>query len=198
MSAPKAVAFDAFGTLCDLAEPRSPYLRIASALGIPVRTLWRRALTQPDPLDGLAVVDRGALEGAMTELCLEIASFRIYPDVPPVLDELCRLALPVAIISNVATPYAELLHRAFDGQVEHLVLSCEVGYAKPDSAIFALAARRLGRDPHEILMVGDSPASDIAGARAAGMAALQICRAASPPEGALTSLEKLPALLERE
>lgn len=62
---------------------------------------------------------------------------------------------------------------------------------KPDPEIFSMTARRLGCAPQEILMIGDSPVSDIAGARAAGMATQQICRMSSPPAGAWTSLEPL-------
>ena len=50
------------------------------------------------------------------------------------------------------------------------VISEEVGLAKPDPAIFDLALERAGRpDRSDVLVVGDSLSSDIAGGAAAGL-----------------------------
>jgi putative hydrolase of the HAD superfamily len=51
-----------------------------------------------------------------------------------------------------------------------LIVSGEVGVAKPDPAIFALALARLGVEAREALFVGDSPEYDMRGAEAAGIA----------------------------
>jgi FMN phosphatase YigB (HAD superfamily) len=40
---------------------------------------------------------------------------------------------------------------------------------KPDPSLFRIALRRLGLAPPQAAMVGDTPAADIAGGRAAGM-----------------------------
>jgi 4-nitrophenyl phosphatase len=40
---------------------------------------------------------------------------------------------------------------------------------KPDPSLFRIALRRLGLEPPQAAMVGDTPAADIAGGRAAGM-----------------------------
>ncbi len=50
-----------------------------------------------------------------------------------------------------------------------LIVSEEVGVAKPDPAIFAIALDQLGVVPSEALFVGDSPEFDLHGAAAAGM-----------------------------
>jgi putative hydrolase of the HAD superfamily len=50
-----------------------------------------------------------------------------------------------------------------------LIVSEEVGVAKPDPAIFQIALGQLGVKPHEALFVGDSPEFDLRGAAAAGM-----------------------------
>jgi putative hydrolase of the HAD superfamily len=47
--------------------------------------------------------------------------------------------------------------------------SAVVGVAKPDPAIFRLALDRLGVAPERAIHVGDTPAADVAGARAAGI-----------------------------
>jgi putative hydrolase of the HAD superfamily len=50
-----------------------------------------------------------------------------------------------------------------------LIVSEEVGVAKPDPAIFAIALEQLGVMPAEALFVGDSLEFDLRGAGAAGM-----------------------------
>ena len=44
-----------------------------------------------------------------------------------------------------------------------------IGIGKPELPLFRAAIERIGCDPHQAAMVGDSTASDIAGGRAAGM-----------------------------
>jgi 4-nitrophenyl phosphatase len=44
-----------------------------------------------------------------------------------------------------------------------------IGIGKPEPPLFHAAAERLGCEPHQAAMVGDSVASDIAGGRKAGM-----------------------------
>lgn len=58
-----------------------------------------------------------------------------------------------------------------------VLISGEIGIAKPDPRFFLLGAERLGLPPAEVLCVGDTPTTDIRGARAAGMAS---CWVAAP------------------
>ena len=52
---------------------------------------------------------------------------------------------------------------------QRLWMSAEVGLAKPEPALFLLAARSLGERPGDCLFIGDQLEYDIAGAAAAGM-----------------------------
>ncbi len=54
-------------------------------------------------------------------------------------------------------------------QMDVLVVSGEVGVAKPDPRIFEIALEQLGVRPADALFVGDSPEHDIRGATAAGV-----------------------------
>ncbi|MEJ2210839.1 MAG: YjjG family noncanonical pyrimidine nucleotidase [Anaerolineae bacterium] len=57
-----------------------------------------------------------------------------------------------------------LARSALDGYFADLVISEEVGAAKPDPLIFDVAFQRMGRPPKEaVLMVGDSLTSDMRG-----------------------------------
>ncbi|SFL34507.1 putative hydrolase of the HAD superfamily [Paenibacillus sp. 1_12] len=50
-----------------------------------------------------------------------------------------------------------------------VVFSYQVGYAKPDAAIYELACSRLGVDPKHCMFVGDGGSNELAGARSVGM-----------------------------
>ena len=70
----------------------------------------------------------------------------------------------------------------FDRHAGAIVISEEVGVTKPDPRIFRMALGRIGRTAGEAVMVGDAWATDIAGARSAGIRAVWFNRlgAASP------------------
>jgi len=69
-----------------------------------------------------------------------------------------------------------------------VMLPGEARAAKPDARIFALALARLGVPPVAAVYVGDDCARDLAGARAAGLSAIDA--------SGLATLADLPALLQ--
>jgi putative hydrolase of the HAD superfamily len=75
----------------------------------------------------------------------------------------------------------------WDALFDAVVISGEVGLRKPDPAIYALAAERLGLPPEEIVFVDDL-AANVRGAVAAGMVGVRHVDAA-------TSVEELEILL---
>jgi len=91
-------------------------------------------------------------------------------------------ARPVAIVSNNdGTAERQLLDlgvcQVGPGPLPsvHIVVdSGVVGVAKPDPAIFRPALEVLGTDPARTLYVGDTVHADVRGARAAGMAVVQL------------------------
>ncbi|WP_199037235.1 HAD family hydrolase [Glycomyces salinus] len=84
-----------------------------------------------------------------------------YADTEPVLRELARRGLPVAIVSDFAWDLGvHLKHFGLDDLVAARILSYEVGAEKPSPEIFRAACDRLGVDPRAALMVGDNPARD--------------------------------------
>jgi putative hydrolase of the HAD superfamily len=83
-----------------------------------------------------------------------------------------------------------------------VVVSGELGIGKPDARVLAAALTALGVGPDGATMVGDSPERDVAGARAAGLAAVWINRtgrllaAGEPrPDATIRALDELEALL---
>jgi HAD superfamily hydrolase (TIGR01549 family) len=81
----------------------------------------------------------------------------------------------LAMLSNWSPRLPRVLQRLnIRHYFEFVVVSALVGVAKPDRAIFDLAVRMSGCRPEELLYVGDSPAADINGSRAAGWDAVLI------------------------
>lgn len=83
------------------------------------------------------------------------------PGTTQIVDELLALGMPVFGLTNWsaetfrhAVPAAPVI-----GRLQGVVVSGEEGLAKPDPAIFELAARRFGLDPASTVFVDDSPAN---------------------------------------
>jgi GNAT superfamily N-acetyltransferase len=73
------------------------------------------------------------------------------------------------LLSNANRGYTERLRaRGVAALFDDVVVSGDVGLAKPDPAIFRLAAERLGVSPDACLMIDDQP-GHLPGAEAAGM-----------------------------
>src|SRR6201997_5588684 len=89
------------------------------------------------------------------------------------LDTLHDRGLKLGLVSNALDP-PHLLHRDLEqmGVAERLdvaVFSSEVGWRKPHPAIFERALEAVATEPVDALFVGDTLATDIAGASALGM-----------------------------
>lgn len=112
-----------------------------------------------------------------------------------------RLAIITNGLSEVQRP--RLATSVIAGRIGVVVISEEVGVAKPDPAIFDIALARMGGpDRRDVLMIGDSLTSDIAGGVAAGLDTAWYNPAALPtwdslePTHELRSLGELALLLE--
>ncbi len=101
---------------------------------------------------------------------------QLYRDAVEVLPAL-RSRYRLAVVSNadVDDPLLEALRpvrRFFDV----VVVSGEIGELKPSSRIFEVACEKLAVKPEEAAVVGDSPTSDVLGARRAGLWAIWLNR----------------------
>jgi putative hydrolase of the HAD superfamily len=154
------------------------------------------------------------LDACAAEIYREWAAchhFELYEDVRPALRALRARGFLIGLISNTHRSLdAFRSHFELDELVAAAVSSCEHGYNKPHPSIFRTALRLLAVAPHEAVMVGDSFAHDVEGARAAGMHAVWLRRsgailsraparagAAGTPDAVPTiaSLAELPGLL---
>lgn len=190
----RAVLLDALGTLVEL-EP--PWVHLAEALGTPADERLVGAMRaemdyyrdhshegrDPHSLAELRVRCAGVLSRALgrevpVETMMSAIRFRAFPDAEPALAELRGLGLRLVCVSNWDISLPEVLERCgLAGMLDGVVTSAEAGVRKPDPAILARALELVGCSPAEALYVGDTPAEDLAAARAAGVRALLVDRA---------------------
>jgi HAD superfamily hydrolase (TIGR01549 family) len=108
---------------------------------------------------------------------------------------LLRRQARIAVVTNntLAEQTEKLATFGFAPLVDALVTSEEIGAAKPDRRIFVAALARVDCAANEAVMVGDSWVHDVAGARAAGIAAVWFNRdrAAPPQPGVVAELASL-------
>jgi putative hydrolase of the HAD superfamily len=100
---------------------------------------------------------------------------RIGTGVREALEQLRAAGLELAVVSNSEGTIEQMLTEIELRDLFATVIdSSVVGFTKPDPRIFALALARLGVEPSDAIMVGDSPSADVDGARAAGIRAALI------------------------
>ncbi|MGP3946717.1 MULTISPECIES: HAD family hydrolase [Streptomyces] len=117
------------------------------------------------------IADAGPFEPPLVEAlydCLtDNDAWLPYPDALPVLEALSAAGVPTGVLSNIGWDIRPVFERTgVLDQLDAVVLSCEVGLAKPDPAVFDVACERLGLPAGRVLFVGDDPVKDGAAARA--------------------------------
>ena len=107
--------------------------------------------------------------------------FALYDDVRPVLHALVQRGIKLGLISNSHRSLAAFEdHFQLGGLIAAAVSSSDHGYLKPHPSIFEAALSLAGVDAAESLMVGDSLAHDIEGARRAGIRGVLVHRSDEP------------------
>ncbi len=92
------------------------------------------------------------------------------PRTRALLVRLRREGLGTAVVTNGSSlsQRSKVRHWGLPGLVDAIVVSEEIGAAKPAAAIFRHALRAVGADAAHTLFVGDRPEADIGGARGVG------------------------------
>ena len=128
---------------------------------------------------GRAGVPAGALPELLERLWQSHLELNLYSKVPadfrPAIDRLRASGVRTAIVSNSEGMLEPLFRRlgildCFDALLD----SGLVGVEKPDPRIFQMACERTRATPQQTLHLGDTMATDIDGARRAGMRAALI------------------------
>lgn len=105
----------------------------------------------------------------------------LFPEARAALRTLRRLARLVLVTDGIAAvQHAKLSRGRLRRFFERVVISSEVGHRKPQPALLHHALGQTGADPERALVVGDSGASDGAGAHAAGLDFCWVNRTGQP------------------
>jgi putative hydrolase of the HAD superfamily len=147
------------------------------------------------------------VEACAAEIYQEWAAcqhFLLYDDVPAALQTLSERDIQLGLISNshrCLESFQE--HFELEGLIDVAISSSQHGYMKPHRSIFEAALKLAGVSAAEAMMVGDSVAQDIEGARRVGMRGVLVRRSEMTDNSAaltdvpvIRSLLELPALVD--
>lgn len=135
-------------------------------------------------------------------------AWMLHDDALPCLDALGAAGIRIGVITNGDSGFQleKIETVGLTGQLEAVVASGDLGFAKPDRRIFEAACTRFGVVPAHALYVGDRLHTDAIGAVAAGLSGVWIDRPGRATDEELRaaelagvrvirSLAELPALL---
>ena len=180
----RAVIFD-FGSVLVQMGDETPRQALAEQLGVPLKELYRLVFdseTASRAMVGELTIEQhwqavGAALGVAPEALPAIrAQFWSADQVNTELVEYIRKLRPkykVGLLSNAWNDLRQGMQQrfGFDGLFDELVISAEVGLAKPDPRIFRLAVARLGVQPEQAIFVDDVLAN-VEAARLIGLQAI--------------------------
>jgi epoxide hydrolase-like predicted phosphatase len=204
----QAVIFDYGGVL--RGDGREKWDTVAAAAGLPRGALWAAwhdipeyRLSREGAIDG--VVFRAAIHRALIPTAGDaaraeavLATLEAYLAGLPPLDPDMRALLgrlragrriKLGLLSNASREWTERFReRGVANLFDDVVVSGDVGLAKPDPAVFRLAAERLGVAPAACLMIDDQ-AQHLRGAATTGMRTHLF----GPPRGLAALVARLDA-----
>ncbi len=176
-------------TLAEYGVPDFSWADHEAYVGISTRETvadWKRRYALEAPVEELlAVKNRHYLELART-------SVRAYPEMRALVERLADEGVPLAVASGSSREAiaAILARTGLDARLRTVVSADEVARGKPAPDVFLEAARRIGADPADCVVLEDA-APGAAAAHAAGMrcvAVPYVAAQADAPEFATAGL----------
>ena len=217
----RAVVFDAYGTLLDVAAAAAGAQDVLGERWQPLSDLWRQKQLQyswlralmgrhadfwtvtGDALDFALEAQRIQEPGLRSRLMDAYGRLAAYPDAEAALGRLRQAGLKTAILSNGAPRMlaSAVKSARLDGLLDQVLSVEEVGVYKPHPNVYRLACERLSVWPAEIVFV-TANGWDAWGAKAGGLRVAWCNRSGQPrerlgegPDAEMGSLADLPALL---
>jgi putative hydrolase of the HAD superfamily len=142
------------------------------------RAWWRQVVRQSLPEGSFAEEKLfGEFFEAVYLHYAKPAAWEVYPEVMEVLEALRDYDVDLAVLSN----WDSRLHPVLDGHgigefMPRRFISTELGWEKPDAAIYRHVAEQLRLPPGSLLSVGDHARNDVEAPRKAGWRSIQIAR----------------------
>jgi putative hydrolase of the HAD superfamily len=158
----------------------------------------------------LALADQGVDDVQLAEELAELfgverrARHEVFDDVAGALQELAE-SYSIGLLTNGAAclQREKLAASGLGEYFDAVIVSADLGVAKPDASVFERALSQLGAESDRAVMVGDSISKDIDGAVAAGLGAVWVNRGghgAPTDRGDLveiSTLDDLPDALDK-
>jgi HAD superfamily hydrolase (TIGR01509 family) len=120
---------------------------------------------------------------------------RVLPETAPFLEKLRGQGYYLGVISNsLGTLEGQLQHLDLARYFETIIDSTIVGVEKPHPDIFRIGLQRAGVSPAEALFVGDTNATDMGGARLAGLRGVLMDPVGAYPNAESPRITSLPEL----
>ncbi len=106
----------------------------------------------------------------------KISMLHTFPDTVPTLLKLRDAGLTLGVITegSPVKQWEKLIRLGLQHFFHKVIITDEVGLKKPSPELFKLAAKQIGCDSSECLMVGDRLDTDIDGAKKAGMMTVRV------------------------
>ena len=181
---PSIIVFDVFGTLVKIGERCFPYRNLMKWL--------KQNGRKPNPDDAKLImsynldfiefamllrtdIPKQLLKELKSDLNEELQSIVLYEDTLSTLEELKKLGFKLALCSNLAMPYGEVVSSLLP-TLDAYAWSYEVGAIKPEPQIYQYLIDQLGCHAKEVLFIGDTPLADFSGPNEFGMSARLIDR----------------------
>jgi HAD superfamily hydrolase (TIGR01549 family) len=187
-----AIGFDLDNTLYDQEQHVLPFFSAAAAqlgyetsldpllLETTFRNEWKALGPSHPKLFNIVLERHGICNQQRVRNLVEmyhscVGPLEVYPGVDTVLERLSgRFALFLVTDGNAAMQRRKIERLGIGPLFRVVVLSAELGLAKPDSESFLSAVRRLDHQPANCIFVGDNPKCDIVGGAYAGMRTVRV------------------------
>ena len=195
-------AFPDFAAAWHEAAERGWQRYVAGELTFAAQRTWRvqqvLAMQQDSEADSQPPTEQEVSDIFARYLAFYENSWSLYPDVLPCLEALS--AYPLGLITNGdGNQQRQKLQRT--GIAEYftsVVISGDIGVAKPQREIFERSAEELGLNPSELLFIGDNPQADVLGAIQAGWQCIWLnrtCTEQTVAAATVTELTEVPNLI---
>lgn len=123
-------------------------------------------------------------------------NWHLYSDAMPSLNHFAGHSLGIISNGQASQQNKKLEQLGIADRFSAVVISGDIGVAKPDADIFTTACNTAGRGPDECVYVGDDFKSDAEGSMRAGLHAVWINRSGSENPGEIVTIRSLAELDE--
>lgn len=196
----EVIIFDLFGTLVRFDAQRHPYRQLLKwgrkngrkPLADDARTIMTFNGDIQLIADHMGInAPSEFLRDMAEDIEYELASLTLFDDVIPVLDELKKRKIRMAICSNLAKPYGDVIERLLLPYSLKKYLSYECGFIKPEPKIYQSIVMTMDIEPQQCLFVGDTFLADVIGPKQVGMQSVHLCRGKNSTQNGIKTLVDL-------